>query len=76
MQWPIYYTSKSLLEVETHYWEMEKISLSFDGGSSEIVPLFSSSCNNCTNQVPIEVSLLKARHLRETTEVGNRVGGV
>ena len=40
IQWPIYYTSKSLLDPETRYPEMEKLALALIVAARKLRPYF------------------------------------
>ena len=59
VQWPIYHTSKYLLNAKTRYQEIEKLGPSPHGGCTKIKTLVLSPHHRGANQVPVKTSLSK-----------------
>ena len=75
IQWPIYYMSKSLLDVETRYSKLEKLAFSLMVASRKLRSYFHAHPTE-VNQLPTASSTTKARSFRHAPLVGDRVEAV
>ena len=59
VQWPIYYTSKSLLDAETRYSEVEKLALALIVAARKLHPYFQAHTIIVPNRFPLKQILQK-----------------
>ena len=59
VQWPVYYMSKRLLEVEPRYPELEKLPLALMVASKKLRPYFHAHANEVLTNYPLRQVLQK-----------------
>lgn len=70
LQLPIYYISKALLLVKTHYLDMEKFALALITASRKLRPYFQAHAIEVLTKFSLKNSTLEAEHFRKTVKMG------
>ena len=76
VQWPVYYVSKRLLDTETRYPELEKLTLALVIASKKLRPYFHAHSIEVLKNYPIAPNNPQAQSFRKAAQVGDRVGAV